>query len=118
MELQLTLSLWHRSTHTEETTHKLYGRKKYVACRTVGLLIVDKGEVEPGINVINKVLVNWMRHIEGEFIRTLLNIGRNSMFRLGMLEDQSIILEEQCRSCDGRTIHLQISRTRMDKPEI
>eukprot|EP00972_Heterocapsa_arctica_P060598 8938823-Heterocapsa_arctica.AAC.1 len=39
--------------------------KKYVACRTVGLLIVDKGEVEPGIHVIKKVLVNRIRQIEG-----------------------------------------------------
>jgi hypothetical protein len=39
--------------------------KKYVACRTIGLLIVDKGEVEPGINVIKKILVNWLRQIEG-----------------------------------------------------
>eukprot|EP00972_Heterocapsa_arctica_P078461 11572288-Heterocapsa_arctica.AAC.1 len=40
---------------------------KYVACRTVGLLIVDKGEVEPGVNVIKQILVNWIKQTEGGF---------------------------------------------------
>ena len=31
----------------------------------IGLLIIDKGEVEPGINVMKKILVNWVRQIEG-----------------------------------------------------
>eukprot|EP00972_Heterocapsa_arctica_P042691 6294325-Heterocapsa_arctica.AAC.1 len=39
--------------------------KKYTACRTTGLLIVDQGELEPGINIIKKILVNWLRQIEG-----------------------------------------------------
>eukprot|EP00972_Heterocapsa_arctica_P081213 11969455-Heterocapsa_arctica.AAC.1 len=43
----------------------IMAEKKYVACRTVGLLIVDKGEVEAGINVIKKVLANWIRQITG-----------------------------------------------------
>ena len=30
--------------------------KKYVACRATGLLIVDKGEIEPGINVMDNNL--------------------------------------------------------------
>eukprot|EP00972_Heterocapsa_arctica_P107074 15773671-Heterocapsa_arctica.AAC.1 len=38
--------------------------KTYVARRTVGLLIIDKGEVEPGMNVTKKILVNWLRQIE------------------------------------------------------
>eukprot|EP00972_Heterocapsa_arctica_P063524 9376708-Heterocapsa_arctica.AAC.1 len=39
--------------------------KKYVACRTVGLFSVDKGDVEPGVNVINNIFVNWIRQTEG-----------------------------------------------------
>jgi hypothetical protein len=38
---------------------------KYTACRITGLLIADKGEIEPGINVIKKVLVNWIKQVEG-----------------------------------------------------
>ena len=26
---------------------------------------MDKGELEPGINIIKKILVNWLRQIEG-----------------------------------------------------
>eukprot|EP00972_Heterocapsa_arctica_P058575 8639053-Heterocapsa_arctica.AAC.1 len=36
-----------------------------MACRTTGLLLIDKGEIEPGINVIKKILVNWLRQKEG-----------------------------------------------------
>eukprot|EP00972_Heterocapsa_arctica_P069846 10318270-Heterocapsa_arctica.AAC.1 len=39
--------------------------KKYVARRTVGLLLVDKREIEPGVNVIKTILVNWTRQTEG-----------------------------------------------------
>eukprot|EP00972_Heterocapsa_arctica_P105641 15563826-Heterocapsa_arctica.AAC.1 len=39
--------------------------KKYVACRTTGLLLVDKGEIEPGINIVKKMLANWIRQVEG-----------------------------------------------------
>eukprot|EP00972_Heterocapsa_arctica_P021285 3132496-Heterocapsa_arctica.AAC.1 len=39
--------------------------KQVCSMQTVGLLIVDKGDVEPGINVIKKVLVNRIRQIEG-----------------------------------------------------
>eukprot|EP00972_Heterocapsa_arctica_P093627 13810563-Heterocapsa_arctica.AAC.1 len=36
-----------------------------MACRTTGLLLIDKGEIEPGINVIKQILVNWLRQTEG-----------------------------------------------------
>eukprot|EP00972_Heterocapsa_arctica_P009819 1445513-Heterocapsa_arctica.AAC.1 len=36
-----------------------------MACRTAGLLLIDKGEIEPGINVIKKIRVNWLRQTEG-----------------------------------------------------
>eukprot|EP00972_Heterocapsa_arctica_P001542 221930-Heterocapsa_arctica.AAC.1 len=36
-----------------------------MACRTTGLLLIVKGEIGPGINVIKKLLVNWLRQTEG-----------------------------------------------------
>eukprot|EP00972_Heterocapsa_arctica_P027671 4069519-Heterocapsa_arctica.AAC.1 len=36
-----------------------------MACRTTGLLLADKGELEPKIAITKKVLVNWLRQIEG-----------------------------------------------------
>eukprot|EP00972_Heterocapsa_arctica_P054123 7976850-Heterocapsa_arctica.AAC.1 len=36
-----------------------------MACRTTGLLLIDKEEIAPGINVIKKILVNWLRQTEG-----------------------------------------------------
>eukprot|EP00972_Heterocapsa_arctica_P015603 2296970-Heterocapsa_arctica.AAC.1 len=38
---------------------------KYTACRTTGLLLVDKGEIEPGVTIVKQVLVNWLRQVEG-----------------------------------------------------
>eukprot|EP00972_Heterocapsa_arctica_P056644 8361201-Heterocapsa_arctica.AAC.1 len=39
--------------------------KQYMACRTTGLLLADQGELEPTLAITKKVLVNWLRHIEG-----------------------------------------------------
>eukprot|EP00972_Heterocapsa_arctica_P014353 2111753-Heterocapsa_arctica.AAC.1 len=36
-----------------------------MACRTTGLLLVDKGYIEPGVNVIKKMQVSWLRQTEG-----------------------------------------------------
>eukprot|EP00972_Heterocapsa_arctica_P032607 4801733-Heterocapsa_arctica.AAC.2 len=64
MGLQLTLS--HKrnfNTLRGKYTQALWP-KKYMTCRTTGLLLVDKGEVEPGINIVKKILVNWLRQTE------------------------------------------------------
>eukprot|EP00972_Heterocapsa_arctica_P067788 10009139-Heterocapsa_arctica.AAC.1 len=39
--------------------------KQIMACRTPGLLLIDKGEIERGVNVIKKMMVNWLRQTEG-----------------------------------------------------
>eukprot|EP00972_Heterocapsa_arctica_P086068 12685661-Heterocapsa_arctica.AAC.1 len=36
-----------------------------MACRITGLLLIDKGEIEPGVNLVNKMLVDWLRQVEG-----------------------------------------------------
>eukprot|EP00972_Heterocapsa_arctica_P107999 15906119-Heterocapsa_arctica.AAC.1 len=38
--------------------------KKYVAWKVTGLLLVDKREVEPGIAIVKKIRVNWLRQME------------------------------------------------------
>eukprot|EP00972_Heterocapsa_arctica_P077715 11462748-Heterocapsa_arctica.AAC.1 len=39
-------------------------RKKYASCKATGLLLVDKGELEPGIAIVKNIIVNWLRQIE------------------------------------------------------
>eukprot|EP00972_Heterocapsa_arctica_P009383 1381115-Heterocapsa_arctica.AAC.1 len=36
-----------------------------MSCRTTGLLLADKGELEPKLAITKKVLVNWLRQVEG-----------------------------------------------------
>eukprot|EP00972_Heterocapsa_arctica_P109642 16141436-Heterocapsa_arctica.AAC.1 len=49
--------------------------KKYVACRTTGLLLVDKGEIEPGVKIVNKVLVRHVRGPINYFITTIKQLN-------------------------------------------
>eukprot|EP00972_Heterocapsa_arctica_P085154 12547305-Heterocapsa_arctica.AAC.1 len=39
--------------------------KKYMCCRTTGLMLADKGELESKLAIIKTILVNWLRQIEG-----------------------------------------------------
>eukprot|EP00972_Heterocapsa_arctica_P023956 3529390-Heterocapsa_arctica.AAC.1 len=39
--------------------------KKYMCCKATGLMLADKGELEPKLYIIKKVWVNWLRQIEG-----------------------------------------------------
>eukprot|EP00972_Heterocapsa_arctica_P095799 14131181-Heterocapsa_arctica.AAC.1 len=36
-----------------------------MSCRTTGLMLADQGELEPKLAITNKVLVNWLRQVEG-----------------------------------------------------
>eukprot|EP00972_Heterocapsa_arctica_P043078 6352485-Heterocapsa_arctica.AAC.1 len=36
-----------------------------MCCKATGLMLADKGELEPKLAIIKKVLVNWLRQIEG-----------------------------------------------------
>eukprot|EP00972_Heterocapsa_arctica_P007832 1141279-Heterocapsa_arctica.AAC.1 len=38
--------------------------KQYMCCKATGLMLADKGELEPKLAIIKKVLVNWLRQIE------------------------------------------------------
>eukprot|EP00972_Heterocapsa_arctica_P058603 8642352-Heterocapsa_arctica.AAC.1 len=38
---------------------------EYVACKVTGLLLVDIGELEPGIAIVKQIWVNWLRQFEG-----------------------------------------------------
>eukprot|EP00972_Heterocapsa_arctica_P064999 9594444-Heterocapsa_arctica.AAC.1 len=49
MERRLTPSLLRKSTRSEDGW----------------TFVVDKGEVEPGVNVVKNILVNWIRQTEG-----------------------------------------------------
>eukprot|EP00972_Heterocapsa_arctica_P031556 4647722-Heterocapsa_arctica.AAC.1 len=52
------------NTLREKYTQALWP-KKFMACRTTGLMLIDKGAIEPGVNVIKKMMVNWLRQTEG-----------------------------------------------------
>eukprot|EP00972_Heterocapsa_arctica_P016962 2503878-Heterocapsa_arctica.AAC.1 len=34
-------------------------------CKAKGLMLADKGELEPKVSVIKKVFITWLRQIEG-----------------------------------------------------
>eukprot|EP00972_Heterocapsa_arctica_P100099 14760587-Heterocapsa_arctica.AAC.1 len=36
-----------------------------MCCKATGLMLADKGEVEPKLAVIKHAFVNWLRQIEG-----------------------------------------------------
>eukprot|EP00972_Heterocapsa_arctica_P059692 8802956-Heterocapsa_arctica.AAC.1 len=36
-----------------------------MCCKSTGLMLADKGELEPSLSITTKVLVNWLRQIEG-----------------------------------------------------
>eukprot|EP00972_Heterocapsa_arctica_P003369 502764-Heterocapsa_arctica.AAC.1 len=38
--------------------------KKYMCCKATGLMLADKGELEPKLAIINKK-TNWLRQLEG-----------------------------------------------------
>eukprot|EP00972_Heterocapsa_arctica_P095908 14152048-Heterocapsa_arctica.AAC.1 len=48
-----------------------------MACRTTGLLLADQGELEPTLAITKKVMVNWLRQIEEDYLKTLLICGNN-----------------------------------------
>eukprot|EP00972_Heterocapsa_arctica_P059908 8836594-Heterocapsa_arctica.AAC.1 len=39
--------------------------KTYMCCKSTGLMLADKGELEPKLSITKKLLVNWLRQIEG-----------------------------------------------------
>eukprot|EP00972_Heterocapsa_arctica_P076174 11239264-Heterocapsa_arctica.AAC.1 len=36
-----------------------------MCCKATGLMLAEKGELEPTLSITKKVLVNWLRQIEG-----------------------------------------------------
>eukprot|EP00972_Heterocapsa_arctica_P059949 8842541-Heterocapsa_arctica.AAC.1 len=38
---------------------------KYTRCKVTGLMLADKGELEPKLSIFKKVVVNWLRQIGG-----------------------------------------------------
>eukprot|EP00972_Heterocapsa_arctica_P076199 11242884-Heterocapsa_arctica.AAC.1 len=36
-----------------------------MSCTATGLMLADKGELEPKLAITKKVLVNWLRQVEG-----------------------------------------------------
>eukprot|EP00972_Heterocapsa_arctica_P015586 2294585-Heterocapsa_arctica.AAC.1 len=36
-----------------------------MSCRATGLMLANKGELEPKLAITKKVLVNWLRQVEG-----------------------------------------------------
>eukprot|EP00972_Heterocapsa_arctica_P030101 4435660-Heterocapsa_arctica.AAC.1 len=88
-----------------------------MACRTTGLLLIDKGEIEPGINVIEKILVNWLRQAEGGLhTPAQLNTGKNMIYTQDKSEDLWITSEESFNNSVGRTIAQRTSPTTADRP--
>ena len=88
---------------------------KYVACRTVGRLIVDKGEVEPGTNVVKNNSSTGLDKLKEDYTRAPKSIGKISIRLQGMLEDQGTISEGPCRNLDGRITHPPISQIIKDR---
>eukprot|EP00972_Heterocapsa_arctica_P097184 14338808-Heterocapsa_arctica.AAC.1 len=45
-----------------------------MCCKATGLMLADKGKLEPKLAITKKVLVNWLRQIEGGISEAIYEI--------------------------------------------